>query len=145
MCKETIMTLKISHDIHPDAAIINEIEKSLEAYNFTAVGAHDRVVLLLSARDDNGMLQAGLKGLMGWNWLSVTMLWVSEAYRGKGYGSMLLCQAEEIAKTHGCTNAILTTHSFHAPDFYKKQGYKEFGRLENFPPGHSKSFFSKTF
>ena len=36
------------------------------------------------------------------------------------------------------------THSFQAPDFYKKQGYQEFGRLADFPPGHSLIWFSKT-
>ncbi len=138
------MTLKITQETNPDTAIINEIEKSLEAYNFTTAGVHDREILLLTARDDNGVLQAGLKGLMGWNWLFVAMLWVSEAHRGKGYGSMLLQQAEEKAKAYGCTNSFLDTHSFQAPEFYQKHGYKEFGRLDNFPPGHSRLYFSKT-
>lgn len=137
------MTLKITQETNHDTAVIHEIEKSLEAYNFEAAGTHDREVLLLTARDDKGVLQAGLKGLMGWNWLFVAMLWVSEEHRGKGYGSTLLSQAEEKAKAYGCTSVFLDTHSFQAPVFYQKHGYKEFGRLENFPPGHSRIYFSK--
>jgi hypothetical protein len=33
--------------------------------------------------------------------------------------------------------------SFQAPDFYRKLGYEEFGRLDDFPPGHSRLFFRK--
>ncbi len=139
------MTLKIEQEANPESAVIDEIEKSLQAYNFAAAGIHDREILLLTGRDNNGVLQAGLKGLMGWNWLFVAMLWVSESYRGKGYGSMLLRQAEDLARVYGCKGAFLDTHSFQAPDFYQKHGYKEFGRLENFPPGHSRIYFSKVF
>jgi hypothetical protein len=55
------MTLEIIQEINADTAVINEIEKFLEAYNFAATGTHDREVLLLTARDDAGILQAGLK------------------------------------------------------------------------------------
>jgi hypothetical protein len=42
---------------------------------------------------------------MGWNYLFIAMLWVSEAHRrDKGYGSMFLRQAEEKAKAYGCAN-----------------------------------------
>lgn len=80
---------------------------------------------------------------MGWGWLFVAMLWVSGSYRGNGYGSKLLQLAEAKAKAYGCNSVFLDTHSFQAPDFYRKHGYTEFGRLENFPPGHSRIYLSK--
>ena len=35
------------------------------------------------------------------------------------------------------TNVYLDTFSFQAPGFYKKLGYREFGKLKDFPAGHS--------
>jgi len=45
-------------------------------------------------------------------------------------------------KAYGCHGVFLDTHSFQAPD-YKKHDYKEFGRLEDFPPGHLRIWLSK--
>lgn len=43
----------------------------------------------------------------------------------------------------GAKNAYLNTFSFQAPEFYKTMGYKEFGRLDNFPTGHTPTFLTK--
>jgi hypothetical protein len=37
----------------------------------------------------------------------------------------------------------LETHSFQARPFYEKCGYKVFGTLEDYPPGHAKFFLRK--
>jgi len=37
-----------------------------------------------------------------------------------------------------------TRRKFHAPAFYEKSGYAEFGRLEDFPAGHTRYFLAKT-
>ena len=47
--------------------------------------------------------------------------------------------AEDEARDEGCRYVHLDSHSFQAPDFYKKLGYEEFGRLQDSPLGTSRS------
>jgi len=51
--------------------------------------------------------------------------------------------AEDEARHRGAKNAYLDTFSFQAPDFYKKHGYRVFGELQDFPPGHQRHFLTK--
>ena len=48
--------------------------------------------------------------------------------------------AEHLAVERGAFAVNLETHSFQAEDFYLKRGYVVFGRLEDYPPGHTKLF-----
>jgi hypothetical protein len=61
----------------------------------------------------------------------------------QGWGRALLERAERHARERGCRDAHLTSFSFQAPGFYRKQGYEEFGVLADFPPGHTHHFFRK--
>jgi GNAT superfamily N-acetyltransferase len=70
-------------------------------------------------------------------------LWVSEELRGGGLGAHLLGTAEAAARERGCGAVWLDTFSFQAPDFYKKPGYRQFGQLDDFPPGHAHHFLWK--
>lgn len=91
-----------------------------------------------------GKIVGGVIGATYWNWLYVNLMWVREDLRGQGYGQLLLEKAEEEAKKRGAKQSYLDTFSFQAPDFYKKLGYEEFGRLEDFPAGHTRYFLVKT-
>ena len=52
-------------------------------------------------------------------------------------GSRLLNAAEVEARTRGCTQMIVSSHSFQAPGFYQRSGYVEYGRIECYPHGHA--------
>ena len=91
----------------------------------------------------SGEIVGGVIGATYWNWLYINLMWVQEDLRGKGYGQQLLAQAEDEAKKRGAKHAYLDTFSFQAPHFYQKFGYEEFGRLEDFPPGHTRYFMTK--
>jgi len=95
------------------------------------------------ARDGDGVAQAGVRYLIVFDWLFVHWLWVADAYRGRGVGSRLLASAEDAARAKGCRGAYLDTFTFQAPKFYQRHGYREFGRLDDFPSGHSRIWFSK--
>lgn len=94
------------------------------------------------------MKEAGetIAGIYGWTWGGgcwADSLWVHEAFRGKKLGQRLLKSAEEEAQHRGCTQMILDTHGFQAPNFYKKYGYEVTGRVPNYPKGSEIIFFRK--
>lgn len=86
---------------------------------------------------------AGLIGFTHWNWLHVRYLWVGESFRRQGLGRRLVTAAEHEARIRGCEHAHLDTFSFQAVPFYERLGYSVFGRLEDYPPGHTKVFLQK--
>ncbi|SNJ78826.1 acetyltransferase GNAT family [Streptococcus pneumoniae] len=61
------------------------------------------------------------------------VLFVKEELRGQGIGSKLLQQAETEAKNRNCRFAFVNTYQFQALDFYKRYGYKEVFRLQDYP------------
>ena len=55
----------------------------------------------------------------------------------------MVAAAEAEARKRGIRNVYLDTFSFQAPGFYKKLGYREFGKLKDFPPGHTRHWMTK--
>jgi hypothetical protein len=43
----------------------------------------------------------------------------------------------------GVRSICLDTFSFQAPAFYKKLGFKQFGKLKDFPKGHERIWLKK--
>jgi GNAT superfamily N-acetyltransferase len=118
------------------------IVKGLRAYNIATAGKFDHHPLTLTVRE-RGKIVGGLAGETFWGWMFVSLLWVSDAHRGHGYGSALMGTAEKEALSRGVRNVYLDTFSFQAPAFYKKLGYREFARLDEFPPGHRRFWMTK--
>ena len=73
----------------------------------------------------------------------IALFWVDEKFRGRGFGSKIMQTAEKEACRRGVKNVYVDTFSFQAPRFYKKLGYREFGRLKGFPAGHMRIWLSK--
>jgi GNAT superfamily N-acetyltransferase len=71
-----------------------------------------------------------------WRWLTVDTMWVDPVRRGAGIGRALLASVEEQARGRGCSWSKLNTFDFQAPGFYAECGYVEYGREEDYPPGH---------
>jgi GNAT superfamily N-acetyltransferase len=85
----------------------------------------------------------GVLGEIYWEWFHLDLLWVQEDLRRRGHGHRLLVKAEEEARRRGARNVYLDTFSFQAPEFYERHGYKTFGLLQEFPPGHQRYFLTK--
>jgi predicted N-acetyltransferase YhbS len=119
-----------------------EILKGLRAYNVAAVGKPEHRPLTLTIRE-RGKIVGGLVGETYFGWMFVGLLWVSEKHRGKGCGISLIQAAEAEARNRGVRNVYLDSFSFQAPAFYAKLGYREFGRLKEFPPGHDRVWMTK--
>jgi ribosomal protein S18 acetylase RimI-like enzyme len=119
-----------------------ELWKALRAHNDAAVGPSAYRTLALTVRD-KGKIVGGLVAETYWGWMYVNVLWVAERHRGKGFGQSLLRMAEAEASKRGVRNVFLDSFTFQAPDFYLKLGYREFGRLKEFPAGHDRVWMTK--
>ncbi|TYS63522.1 GNAT family N-acetyltransferase [Sutcliffiella horikoshii] len=92
---------------------------------------------------EEGEILGGVTGTMYWQHLHIDFLWVDKQLRNEGYGSHLLNQIEEVARERKCRLIFLDTLSFQAPGFYKKNGYKVFGVIEDHPQGFNQYFLEK--
>jgi ribosomal protein S18 acetylase RimI-like enzyme len=134
--------LRIEDDPRPeDRNLLNE---RLYEFNAQTTGIHDGRWLAIFVRGDDGEIAAGLSG---WTWggtAHVDTFWIREDLRRHGLGKRLLDAAEAEATRRGCTVLQLSTHSYQAPGFYRRQGYEEVGALPGWPAGTTRYFFSKT-
>lgn len=94
-------------------------------------------------RNEAEEIIGGLTATGFWRHLHIDFLWVDPAARGKRIAAKLMAQAEVYARSKGHRLIIVDTLSFQAPEFYKKQGYSEFGVINDFPEGHSHHHFEK--
>jgi len=94
-------------------------------------------------RSPEGPLFAGLHGYTWGGYCEVKSLWVAKERRGNGLGSLLLTSAEEEAARRGCRQVLLTTHSFQAPAFYRRHGYREVVSVSDCPVGHAYILMAK--
>ena len=77
--------------------------------------------------------------MSGWTWGGcgyVEFLWVRHDQRGSSLGARLLAAAEQEIRRRGCAQVVLSTHSFQAPGFYARFGYRECGRTPAYPRGY---------
>jgi GNAT superfamily N-acetyltransferase len=119
-----------------------EIIKGLLAFNKRALGNWNFKPLSITLRH-RGAIVGGLYAETYLNWMYISLFWLADEFRGKGFGSKIMRMAEKEARKRGARNAFVDSFSFQAPGFYKKLGYREFGKLKDFPAGHSRSFLTK--
>jgi GNAT superfamily N-acetyltransferase len=119
-----------------DNGLRETLDAEINAFNAAVTGQADGRLLYVSVRGDGGDLRAGL---FGWTWGGcgyVELLWVRGDHRGQGLGTRLLAAAEQEIRRRGCSQVALSTHSFQAPGFYARFGYRECGRTPAYPRGH---------
>jgi ribosomal protein S18 acetylase RimI-like enzyme len=134
-------TLRIEEDA--DARDSDFLGEQIDAHNIAVTGIDDYRALNIFVRDGSGAIVAGISGGTWAGYLQVYNLWVSEGLRGRGYGSRLLAAAEREAVARGCRQVQLDTHSFQAPDFYRKRGYEVCGTFDGIAGGHTRYFLRK--
>jgi GNAT superfamily N-acetyltransferase len=139
------LTVHIEVESSPSEDVQHLIDEGLDIFNTERAGPDDAKDLWVIARGNGGDICGGLKGRTFYSWLFIDWLWVSPLARGHGIGSLLITKAEDIARERGCLGAYVDTFSFQAPDFYRRKGYEEFGRIEGLPPGHACIWLKKIF
>jgi GNAT superfamily N-acetyltransferase len=127
----------------PDRRDVEYLEDSLAAWNMAHTGILDGRELAIFVRDDGGEIIAGL---YGWTWgrcCEIRTLWVEEPWRGRGLGTRLMAAAEAEARVRGAVQMVLSTHSFQAPEFYRRLGFEDVGAIEDYPEGYRHIFMRK--
>lgn len=118
---------------------------AIVVYNDQATGFSQPVrPLAITMRDpEGGEIAGGLYGISYYSWLFIELLVIPEQYRGRRFGTRLIGQAESAARERECVGVWLDTFSFQARGFYEKLGYRTFGEIAAYPPGHSRFYLSK--
>lgn len=118
-------------------------KQKVAEFNALHWDATQRQQLGLKLEDNEGHLLAALAGRTFGHWFYLESLWLDEKVRGKGVGSKLLIEAENIAKARGCSFVILDTLDFQAKPFYERHGYQLEWTQTNYPFTGSKHFMTK--
>ncbi len=123
-----------------DATFVRE---GLALFNVAVTGDSYYSPLAIFLKDERGAVLGGALGHVWGGWLDLDALWVTEPYRGQGYGAKLLRAAEDEARMQGCDGVFLTSFSFQAPTFYEKFGYEVVADIPDYPKGHSYQVLKK--
>jgi GNAT superfamily N-acetyltransferase len=137
--------LLLSPEAAPDADTIEAISGGLGSYNDLFTPHADWAPRWIVGRDAGGVVQAGMRFVLEYDWVFVHWLWIAEPYRRRGVGSDLIGRAEAFAHANGCQGVYLDTFTFQAPKFYERLGFLEFGRIDDFPRGHARIWLAKRF
>lgn len=128
---------------HPDPRALDFVDDQINAFNIAVTGIDDWRALAVFVRDDAGQIVAGLTGGSWAGYLEIHNLWVAEHLRGTGFGKRLLFADEHAARARGCTQVLLDTHDFQAPEFYKKLGYSVFGVFDGIGGRYNRYYLRK--
>jgi GNAT superfamily N-acetyltransferase len=128
----------------PERDTVDALWMRLIEFNATAAGPTEHRPMLAVVRDPSSQLVGGACGSSYWGWLHLELLWVAEEWRGQGHGGRLLTIMETEAVARGATRAFLDSFDFQAIAFYTRRGYRVFGELPDFPPGHHRCWLVKT-
>ena len=124
------------------AAARQAIRAGLHDYVEARVGPAETRPIVLTLRQ-NGRFGGGFAGHVVFGWLFVELLWIEKRLRGAGQGRALMERGEAEARHLGATRSYLNSFSFQAPDFYRRLGYREYGRLDDCPAGFQRIFLMK--
>ena len=120
------------------------IRDGLSAYNFDKAGYRDqRPLAILVSDPDTGEVAGGLLGGTSFGLLRIDRFFLPESLRKQGLGTRIIKAAEDEGRRRGCSRALLTTLSFQAPGFYKRQGWEVLAELEGEPPAPSRFLMTK--
>jgi ribosomal protein S18 acetylase RimI-like enzyme len=119
------------------AALADQVEDLLYAFNVEATGISDGRGLALVMRGEDERILAAAIGHTWGETCELKQVWVDASLRRRGLGRELLSRAIAEAEARGCSQLVLSTHDFQAPDFYTRLGFQELFRVREYPRGHA--------
>ncbi|TPM37277.1 GNAT family N-acetyltransferase [Mesorhizobium sp. B2-3-4] len=123
---------------------LSSLEERLHRDNRRVTNRDDDRGLAFVIRDNNGH---AIAVAAGYSWAStseLTLMWVDEVHRGRGYGRRLLEAFVAEAADRGVKKIWVSSHDFQAPGLYEKAGFARMAELAGWPEGHSNIILCKT-
>ena len=141
----TLAMLQQGYDIIEDTDLPDvdrrAIEDGIDTHSDQDVGVRRKPYFI--AIRDQGVLIGGMRGESLNGGFYIKHLWVEAACRGTGLGMQMMTRAEQEAARRGCCAVWVDTLSCQAPEFYKKAGYREAGRITGYRGVHDRIFLKK--
>ena len=128
---------------NPKKDDVQYLEDRLYEFNIETTGIADGKGLGVFVRNERNEIVAGVAGHTWGGACELRQVWVQSALRRKGLGEKLIGAAIREAERRGCVQMLIGTHSFQAPEFYRKLGFEEVARLDQYPRAHAQLFFRK--
>ena len=135
--------LEVSIEANAAPEDVRTVQRGLREFNVRYIGDPNEQPVTIFLRSSDGEVVGGLLGDIRWRWMYVARVWISEAFRGRGYGVALMKAAEEQAISAGCLGIHLDTFEYQARPFYEKLGYEVFGTLDDYPPNYRQYHLAK--
>ena len=122
------------HDLSPNE--IDAIEDRIYHHNCCATGRDDADGLGFVIHNEAGQM-IGVAAGYTWSGASeLKQMWIDEAYRGRGYASVLLNAFVAEACSRGVRRIWVASYDFQAPEMYEKAGFRRVAEFEGWPEGH---------
>jgi GNAT superfamily N-acetyltransferase len=109
-----VENIRVVSEPRASAADVDFVRDGLSLFNVAATGDSYYSPLAIFLKDERDAVLGGACGHVWGGWLDLSLLWVAEPLRGKGYGRQLLEAAEDEARSQGCRGVFLSTFSFQA-------------------------------
>jgi GNAT superfamily N-acetyltransferase len=139
-----VENIRVVSDPRASAADVDFVRDGLSLFNVAATGDSYYSPLAIFLRDERDAILGGAHGHVWGGWLDLSLLWVAEPLRGRGYGRKLLEAAEDEARMQGCRGVFLSTFSFQARPFYERFGYEVIADVPDYPAGHTYHVLKKS-
>jgi GNAT superfamily N-acetyltransferase len=139
-----VENIRVVSEPRASAGDVDFVRDGLSLFNVAATGDSYYSPLAIFLRDERDAILGGACGHVWGGWLDLSLLWVAEPLRGKGYGRKLLEAAEQEAGAQGCRGVYLTTFSFQARGFYERFGYEVVADIPDYPAGHTYHILKKS-
>jgi GNAT superfamily N-acetyltransferase len=130
-------------ETHPGQEQVQYLEDRLYEFNSGVTGIADGEWLAIFVRDDTGRITAGISGNTWGGCCEIRQFWVEESRRGRGWGTRLLAAAEQEARRRSCSQILLMTFSFQAPEFYARHGFTTLATVDGYSQGHQNLLMRK--
>jgi GNAT superfamily N-acetyltransferase len=138
------MNLQILEPTSEDEAELNAfLDARIYEFNVQATGFSDGKPFSSIVKDEGGNIIAAISGHTWGGCCHIVHLWVHDLKRRQGIGSALLQSVEKEAALRGCTQSLVTTHSFQAPIFYERHGYVRQASISDYPRSHAQYVYIK--
>jgi GNAT superfamily N-acetyltransferase len=135
--------MKIAVEEDERGEIFKDLVEELIAFNDAAAGVGRGEPVVVTVRDDDGMLRGGVWGRVSADSAYFDVVFLDAPLRGQGRGRAMLAAAEDEARRRGARDVWLYTLSWQARPFYEKLGYRCFAALPFMGGRHQRLFMTK--